>query len=195
MFLYRSQAQHLASGRRYHRKLHRCAWGQGDTSATDGGVFRSSVVCRYGGGIEFKRDGHTGQFLMIEPTVGRIDGQEEVATLHGANIPLAAYLHEIGSQSRLHVGDSSPVIWRDFFCTTYQSAAIARGSRSPVPESTMLIGAAMIRYHRSSTFWTDRWNFWAENSILTAYVKVGYREVTRQLKLADFAGVALQEWP
>ncbi len=48
------------------------------------------------GGIEFKRDARTGQFLMIEPTVGRIDGQEEVATLHGANIPLAAYLYETG---------------------------------------------------------------------------------------------------
>ena len=33
------------------------------------------------GGIEFKKDGRTGEFLMIEPTVGRIDGQEEVATL------------------------------------------------------------------------------------------------------------------
>ena len=42
------------------------------------------------GGIEFKRDGRTGEFLMIEPTVGRIDAQEEVATLHDANIPLAA---------------------------------------------------------------------------------------------------------
>jgi D-aspartate ligase len=67
------------------------------------------------GGIEFKRDRHTGQFLMIEPTVGRIDGQEEVATFHGANIPLAAYLHEIGSP-RLRVReDPSQVIWRNFF--------------------------------------------------------------------------------
>jgi predicted ATP-grasp superfamily ATP-dependent carboligase len=67
------------------------------------------------GGIEFKRDGRTGQFLMIEPTVGRIDGQEEVATFHGANIPLAAYLHEIGSPG-LRVGADPPsVIWRDFF--------------------------------------------------------------------------------
>jgi hypothetical protein len=47
------------------------------------------------GGIEFKRNSRTGQFLMIEPTVGRVDGQEEVATLHGLNIPLAAYLHAL----------------------------------------------------------------------------------------------------
>jgi D-aspartate ligase len=109
------------------------------------------------GGIEFKRDGRTGQFLMIEPTVGRIDGQEEVATLHGANIPLAAYLHEIGSQPGLRIGEGyAPVIWRDFLHFACQCVAIARGSRSPIPESTMLIGAAMIRYHHSSACWTDR---------------------------------------
>jgi D-aspartate ligase len=67
------------------------------------------------GGIEFKRDGRTGEFLMIEPTVGRIDGQEEVATLHNANIPLAAYLHEIGSPGLRVAEDPPPVIWRDFF--------------------------------------------------------------------------------
>ena len=32
--------------------------------------------------IEFNRDARTGQFMMIEPTVGRVDGQEEVATSH-----------------------------------------------------------------------------------------------------------------
>jgi predicted ATP-grasp superfamily ATP-dependent carboligase len=67
------------------------------------------------GGIEFKRDGRTGEFLMIEPTVGRIDSQEEVATFHDANIPLAAYLHEIDSPGLLVGEDPPPVIWRDFF--------------------------------------------------------------------------------
>ena len=51
------------------------------------------------GGMEFKRDTRTGQFLMIEPTVGRADLQEEVATLHGINIPLATYCHEAGLQA------------------------------------------------------------------------------------------------
>ena len=46
------------------------------------------------GSMEFKRDGRTGQFFMIEPTVGRTDFQEEVATLNGINIPLAAYAYE-----------------------------------------------------------------------------------------------------
>jgi D-aspartate ligase len=48
------------------------------------------------GSMEFKRDTRTGQFLMIEPTVGRTDYQEEVATLNGVNIPYAVYCGEIG---------------------------------------------------------------------------------------------------
>jgi len=46
------------------------------------------------GSMEYKRDSRDGQFYMVEPTVGRTDYQEEVATLNGVNIPLAAYLHE-----------------------------------------------------------------------------------------------------
>jgi hypothetical protein len=64
--------------------------------------------------MEFKKDARTGQFLMIEPTVGRIDGQEEVATLHEANIPLAAYCHQAGFPGIDCVSDPNPVIWRDF---------------------------------------------------------------------------------
>ena len=66
------------------------------------------------GGMEFKKDVRTGQFLMIEPTVGRIDGQEEVATLHGVNIPLAAYCHQAGFPEIDCVSAPNPVIWRDF---------------------------------------------------------------------------------
>jgi predicted ATP-grasp superfamily ATP-dependent carboligase len=67
------------------------------------------------GGIEFKRDGRTGRFLMIEPSVGRVDAQEEVATIHGANIPLAAYLYEAGLPASRDERDTAPVIWRDFW--------------------------------------------------------------------------------
>jgi predicted ATP-grasp superfamily ATP-dependent carboligase len=46
--------------------------------------------------MEFKRHSNSGEFFMIEPTVGRVDWQEEVAAMNGVNIPLAAYRHEIG---------------------------------------------------------------------------------------------------
>jgi D-aspartate ligase len=44
------------------------------------------------GSLEFKFDHSLGQFQIIEPTVGRTDWQEEVATLCGVNLPLIAYL-------------------------------------------------------------------------------------------------------
>jgi len=46
--------------------------------------------------MEYKQDQRTGKFFMIEPTVGRTDWQEEVASLNGVNIPLAAYRYELG---------------------------------------------------------------------------------------------------
>ena len=48
------------------------------------------------GGLEFKRDASTGKFIIIEPTVGRTDWQEEIASLSGANIPMAAFLYATG---------------------------------------------------------------------------------------------------
>lgn len=64
------------------------------------------------GSMEFKRDDRSGRFFMIEPTVGRVDWQEEVATLNGANIPLAAYLHETGAEVPT-ARNIPPVIWSD----------------------------------------------------------------------------------
>ena len=48
------------------------------------------------GSLEFKRDAATGRFVIIEPTVGRTDWQEELATLCGVNLPLITYLNELG---------------------------------------------------------------------------------------------------
>ncbi|HTL10958.1 MAG TPA: carboxylate--amine ligase [Bdellovibrionota bacterium] len=48
------------------------------------------------GGLEFKRDRLTGRFLIVEPTVGRTDWQEEIATLCGVNLPHLTYLTELG---------------------------------------------------------------------------------------------------
>jgi predicted ATP-grasp superfamily ATP-dependent carboligase len=48
------------------------------------------------GSMEYKRDKRTGQFVIVEPTVGRTDWQEEIATLCGVNIPLIAYHTSLG---------------------------------------------------------------------------------------------------
>jgi predicted ATP-grasp superfamily ATP-dependent carboligase len=49
------------------------------------------------GSLEFKRHSRTGRFLIIEPTVGRTDWQEEIATLCGLNLPLLAYRIALGT--------------------------------------------------------------------------------------------------
>lgn len=46
--------------------------------------------------MEFKKDRRIGKYFMIEPTIGRTDWQEEVASINGVDIPLAAYNYEHG---------------------------------------------------------------------------------------------------
>jgi predicted ATP-grasp superfamily ATP-dependent carboligase len=64
------------------------------------------------GGVEYKRDARDGRFLIIEPTVGRTDWQEEVATLAGVNIPLMAYRHELGLESVPAGPVDNRVVWQ-----------------------------------------------------------------------------------
>jgi D-aspartate ligase len=75
--------------------------------------FFDAVGCVGMCSMEFKRDRQNDTFLMVEPTIGRTDWQEEVATLHGVNIPLAAYCSEL--ELPLPVADKAgdPVIWLD----------------------------------------------------------------------------------
>src|SRR5699024_6162094 len=63
--------------------------------------------------MEYKRDRRTGDFYMIEPTVGRTDYQEEVATLNGVNIPLAAYCTKLGLPLPGTRENPPPRIWCD----------------------------------------------------------------------------------
>jgi D-aspartate ligase len=58
------------------------------------------------GSVEYKWDPRRRRFVIIEPTVGRTDWQEESATLAGINIPLAAYRHELG----VSLEQSSPTV-------------------------------------------------------------------------------------
>ena len=50
----------------------------------------------HGIGLEFKRHRRTGEFVVVEPTVGRTDWQEEIATLCGVNIPAIAHQTALG---------------------------------------------------------------------------------------------------
>jgi predicted ATP-grasp superfamily ATP-dependent carboligase len=43
------------------------------------------------GSVEYKKHERNGKYYIIEPTVGRVNAQEYVATANGVNLPLAAY--------------------------------------------------------------------------------------------------------
>lgn len=77
---------------------------------------------------------------MVEPTIGRTDYQEEVATLNGVNIPLAAYEAELGLP---HGRDKvrNPVrIWRDRDADQL-SAARANGNKPWKPDDARIVDA------------------------------------------------------
>ncbi len=65
------------------------------------------------GSMEYKRDPRDRRFYMVEPTVGRTDYQEEIATLNGVNIPFAAYCGELGLPLPESVEITPPRGWRD----------------------------------------------------------------------------------
>lgn len=65
------------------------------------------------GSMEYKRDERDGRFYMVEPTVGRTDFQEEVATVNGCNLPLAAHRYEMGLPSLGIAPVQPPRVWRD----------------------------------------------------------------------------------
>lgn len=63
-------------------------------------------------GMEYKRDARTREFRMVEPTIGRTDYQEEVATLNGVNLPYAAWCCESGRAIPASAAARRPVAWR-----------------------------------------------------------------------------------
>jgi D-aspartate ligase len=64
------------------------------------------------GSMEYKQDARDGKFYVVEPTVGRTDYQQEVATINGNNLPYAAYCYESGLPVPT-VLPVKPIIWRE----------------------------------------------------------------------------------
>ena len=62
--------------------------------------------------MEYKRDTRSGEFRMVEPTIGRTDYQEEVATLNGVNLPYVAWCSELGLPLPPPAATKRPVVWR-----------------------------------------------------------------------------------
>jgi len=82
------------------------------------------------GSLEFKRDSRTGRFMIIEPTVGRTDWQEEIATLCGTNLPLITYDAELDRPSAKELPVSRPIAWRSSLEHRVPSGTLPRGTRT-----------------------------------------------------------------
>ena len=94
--------------------------------------------------MEYKRDARNGEFLMVEPTIGRTDYQEEVATLNGVNLPFAAYCAELGLPFRATPLVSRPTAWR-VRLEDIQSAAAQRQRSGDGFEGTDRVADALWR--------------------------------------------------
>ncbi len=64
--------------------------------------------------MEFKRDQRDGRFLMVEPTVGRTNGQIEISALCGINLCQAAYC-DLAGLPRPSLRLDPTHVWRDEF--------------------------------------------------------------------------------
>jgi D-aspartate ligase len=73
----------------------------------------ASLEVKYGG---------DGKFKIIEPTIGRVDLQSQVATLNGMNMPLVAYLASLG---RLEEAQAFAHPSRDDVAWLYESSLLS----------------------------------------------------------------------
>lgn len=81
------------------------------------------------GSMEYKWDDNHKRFVMVEPTVGRTDWQEEIATLCGVNIPRAAYRHELGLPVVMDKMNGTSTAWRATFVDRPPLHLLARRAR------------------------------------------------------------------
>jgi predicted ATP-grasp superfamily ATP-dependent carboligase len=95
------------------------------------GILDRVNYCGFGG-IEYKKDAGSGRFLIIEPTVGRTDWQEEVATLAGVNIPLIAYRHELDLEPFPEKPVDGRIVWQSSWIERVRRSATTIPPRSIV---------------------------------------------------------------
>jgi D-aspartate ligase len=86
--------------------------------------------------MEYKRDTRTHEFRMVEPTIGRTDYQEEVATLNGVNLPYAAWCAELDLPFSAPSMDDRPAVWRVRSEDIQSAAAQNQSSRQGYPRGS-----------------------------------------------------------
>ncbi|MES1925724.1 putative ATP-grasp enzyme [Salinisphaera sp. T31B1] len=91
--------------------------------------------------MEYKYDMTRNAYVIVEPTVGRTDFQEEIATLCGTNLPLLAYCDtlDLAAPARLPPGTRVRV-WRERYGTA-RSAAHPHAEPAVMPEGAQVVDA------------------------------------------------------
>ena len=104
------------------------------TVAAELGDLSRQFIARVGykgiGSLEFKFNRRANKFIIIEPTVGRTDWQEEIATLCGANIPLMAYWAEVGQLMEEAPRERDDIAWRSSIEHRVPPGLLPPGSRT-----------------------------------------------------------------
>ncbi|WP_210163408.1 carboxylate--amine ligase [Methylobacterium sp. WSM2598] len=113
------------------------------------------------GSVEYKWDRSRSKFLIVEPTVGRTDMQEEIATLSGVNIPLIAYRYERGEAAHVRGAVSSGVVWRSSWLEPL------RGVKAKIPHQAVVYDG-----------------FWRRDDPLPGFARYGFNLCSSLLKKA-----------
>jgi predicted ATP-grasp superfamily ATP-dependent carboligase len=109
------------------------------------------------GEIEFKWDTQQRRYVIIGATVGRTHWQEEIATLSGVNLPLAAYRDAVGLPPVSSTAIDRTVAWRESALPGNELPMLSPGMRTydgywrfndPVP--------ALFFYAHTGLEWTYR---------------------------------------
>ena len=96
--------------------------------------------------MEYKRDTRSGEFRMVEPTIGRTDYQEEVATLNGVNLPHAAWCSELGLPFPVPTATARPVVWRVRSEDVQSAEAQGQRLNHGYPQGGLVVDA-LCRWH------------------------------------------------
>ena len=101
------------------------------------------------GAIEYKRHEGNGRYYITEPTVGRPDQQEYVATLNGMNILLIAYNSLTGLNIQEERSSKGPVIYIDEWAELYSTLTHFKRKLLTFKEWRQ-----SIKGHRAYRFWS-----------------------------------------
>ena len=95
--------------------------------------------------MEYKRDARSHEFLMVEPTIGRTDYQEEVATMNGINLPYAAWCCELERPFPTSAMSERSVIWRVRSDDTQSAVAQGQTPKQGYPRAARVADALWRR--------------------------------------------------